>query len=297
MSVTSGLTNGQKVGRYFVLNIVIIMDESAKTATLSQNHLCQMQFPQRIPIPVGHLLLIGAAHFIGIVKPLEYERIVTKERIKICVIICWLFPMAFVFIWFSALPGRGFQSNGCEEVNFMEELQWRLVYSSFFFFSFLAIVCIYTRIYWIARQPNREDPNSAILENELNFKALKTTGIIVGSYLFGVLPATFLYALSYDDGPLNFRQIGKITGGAIGISGDCLLILKSLLNPFIYAVFQPDVKIAQKRLKYAIKEKISGPIPLDEFEKTSLYALEHDIVTNTQNQVSTVRTKVKSTAV
>ncbi|CAG7824740.1 unnamed protein product, partial [Allacma fusca] len=37
-------------------------------------------------------------------------------------------------------------------------------------------------------------------------------------------------------------------------------------------------EIALKRLKYAIKERIFGPIPLDEIETTSLYALEHAII-------------------
>ncbi|CAG7825904.1 unnamed protein product [Allacma fusca] len=233
-----------------------------------------------IPIPVGHLLLIAATHYIGIVKPLEYERIVTKGRIKICVIICWLFPMTFVFTWFSVFSGRGFRSNECTEVAFMNELPWRAAYSVFFLCPFLAIVIIYARIYWVARKPNQENPNLAILENELNFKAIKTTGSIVGSYCLGLLPATISYALSYSGGPLYSPQLGEKTAVAIGISVNFLVILKSLLNPWIYSIGQLEVKIALKRLKYAIKERIFGPIPLDQIETTSLYALEHAIVDN-----------------
>ncbi|CAG7685804.1 unnamed protein product, partial [Allacma fusca] len=35
----------------------------------------------------------------------------------------------------------------------------------------------------------------------------------------------------------------------------------ALLNPWIYSIGQLEVKIALKRLKYAIKERIFGPIP------------------------------------
>ncbi|CAG7729174.1 unnamed protein product, partial [Allacma fusca] len=126
----------------------------------------------------------------------------------------------------------------------------------------------------------------SFLKNQLTFKAIKTTGDIVGSYFFGVLPLTLWHALSYNGGRLNYNEIEDTTGVWIYISVNCLIILKSLLNPWIYSVFQHDVKISLARLKCAIKERIFGRIPLAEFERTSLYALEHDIVSlNNQNKV------------
>ncbi|CAG7828464.1 unnamed protein product [Allacma fusca] len=227
-----------------------------------------------IPIPVAHLLLIAITHWIGVVKPLKYEVIVTRNKLKIYLLVCWLLPVSFVFIWFLVIPGQGFQSEHCKDYDFLKQIPWRSAYSAFYFLPFVILVVIYTRIYFIARRPDQVGVVGAVLENEVNLKAVKTTVLIVGSYCIGLLPVTLFYIFSYTAGPLDVDIIGKPKALTIGILCNSFLILKSLFNPFIYSLGQLDVQIALERLNSAIRAVVYGPIPLDEIERTALYALE-----------------------
>ncbi|CAG7730351.1 unnamed protein product, partial [Allacma fusca] len=121
----------------------------------------------------------------------------------------------------------------------------------------------------------KRNPNTVVLENELNFKAVMTTGIIIGSFGVGLVPLALVFMLSFDGGPLDEKLIGNVDAVLIEITINSLVILKSCVNPWIYSVGQLDVKIALESLKLAIRTLIFGPIPLDEIERTSLYALEH----------------------
>ncbi|CAG7726500.1 unnamed protein product [Allacma fusca] len=228
-----------------------------------------------IPIPIGHLLLIGITHWVGILKPLDQKRIVTKGRVKAFLLGCWLLPMAFVLICSSVIFGTSFRSHGCRNNSFMKEIPWRFAYSSFYLCSFMAILFIYAQIFMTANKLGKRNPNTVVLENEFNYKALMTTGIIIGSFGVGLVPLALVFMLSYDGGPLYEKLIGKVAAVLIEIIVNFLVILKSFLNPWIYSLGQMDVKIALKSLKMAIRTWIFGPIRLDEIERTSLYALEH----------------------
>ncbi|CAG7697350.1 unnamed protein product [Allacma fusca] len=159
-----------------------------------------------IPIPMGHSLLIGIVHWFGIVKPLERDRIVTKGRVKAFLICCWIFPMSFVLMWFSAISGQGFRSDGCTNNTFMEGLPWRTAYSALYLCPFMTIVFIYARIFMIANKSKQQNPNAGH-ENEFNFKAATTSGKIIGSFGLGLVPIPLVLILSYAGGPLDEKRV------------------------------------------------------------------------------------------
>ncbi|CAG7727950.1 unnamed protein product [Allacma fusca] len=115
----------------------------------------------------------------------------------------------------------------------------------------------------------------AVPENEFNFKAVMTTGIIIGSFGVGLVPLALSFMLSYDGGPLEEKQVGNVVAVLIEITVNSLIILKSFVNPWIYSVGQLDVKIALESLKLAIRTWIIGPIRLDEIERSGVIFCAH----------------------
>lgn len=81
-------------------------------------------------------------------------------------------------------------------------------------------------------------------------KALCTTLLILGTYLFCWMPAVVFLALTCVDGcPFPITQIPTVSRVLISFSCNSLVVLKAIVDPFIYTLRMKDVKDAIKRAR------------------------------------------------
>ena len=102
-------------------------------------------------VAVAHLLALAINHWLGIVKPLQYESTMTRwTALRVC-IISWICPMFLYLLYFSSLPDQGFQSVDCVNHEFLAKKIFRGIFASFFFTPLILMTLIYSHIFIIVR--------------------------------------------------------------------------------------------------------------------------------------------------
>lgn len=135
------------------------------------------------------------------------------------------------------------------------------MFSSLFFGPFVLMVCIYTHIFFIVRKHQalrlrfsqigssfRSNENCARVNNSFqqmakNVKAIHTTLYILGSFVIGWMPATILFVLVCKDCLLKFNGLSANMIFIIYFIANFLIILKTLINPIIYAARMHEIKV------------------------------------------------------
>ncbi|XP_015517077.1 lysophosphatidic acid receptor 1-like [Neodiprion lecontei] len=217
-----------------------------------------------IIITVAHLMALAANHYLGILRPLHYLSIMTHRNTTLLVVLLWVLPLSFFLSYFGLIEDQGFQSENCEINTFLYYKKFRLMFSSLFFGPFLLMVCIYTHIFCIVKRhqasrlkfsragsvhrgPNSLRQNSS-QQMARNVKAIHTTLYILGSYVVGWMPGTILYILACDDCLLNLDWVTGRAKFLVYNAVNCLIILKTLVNPIIYAARMHEIKVAKRRM-------------------------------------------------
>lgn len=62
--------------------------------------------------------------------------------------------------------------------------------------------------------------------------------------MIGWMPATFLYIFVCEDCPLKFDWIDDDVKFLVNIVSNCLIILKTLVNPIIYAARMHEIQVS-----------------------------------------------------
>lgn len=62
---------------------------------------------------VMHLTFLAINHYLGIVRPLHYPNIMTRELTKGLLVVLWVLPPIYFLIYFSCITDDGFQ-NECK---------------------------------------------------------------------------------------------------------------------------------------------------------------------------------------
>lgn len=139
--------------------------------------------------------------------------------------------------------------------------KFRIIFSSMFFGPLLLMVFIYTHIFVIVRrhqqgrlrfsklnhsycnhQKHRQQQTQQMTRN---VKAIYTTLLILGSYVVGLMPAVLVFILICDDCVFPFQTTsqGRKNMFFVYVFVNFLVILKSLLNPIIYAARMQEIKV------------------------------------------------------
>ncbi|XP_046997116.1 beta-3 adrenergic receptor-like [Schistocerca americana] len=231
---------------------------------------------------VAHLLALATNHYLGILRPLHYPAIMTPRNTSASIVVLWLLPAAFFFGYFSLVPGQGFQCPGCC-AEFLYFSKFRLTFSSLFFVPLVAMAFIYARIFVVVRRHQagrlRYAPRSSVpgatssggtaqqapdaeqlhLRRQSamarSVKTVHTTLRILVSYLLGLIPAVLVFVLVCDDCPAplprsepqHFRMFFLFTIVNLAV------ILKTLVNPFIYASRMHEIKVAMQRMSWSCR--------------------------------------------
>ncbi|CAL1680360.1 unnamed protein product [Lasius platythorax] len=222
-------------------------------------------------ITVFHLMALAVNHYLGILRPLHYLSILTYKNTTILLILLWVLPISFFAVYFNLVEDDGFQSEGCKESVFLSHKQFRMLFSSLFFGPFGLMVCIYIHIFCIVKkhQATRlrfrragssvhgrtsEAMRSNSRQMTQNVKAVHTTLYILGSFVIGWMPAVIVYMLVCNDCILQLNGVSMHTTFFIYAVINGLIILKTLINPIIYAARMHEIKVATRRMHKAFCE-------------------------------------------
>ncbi|XP_071573858.1 adrenocorticotropic hormone receptor-like [Temnothorax nylanderi] len=216
-------------------------------------------------ITVFHLMALAVNHYLGILKPLHYLSILTYRNTTILLVLLWVLPISFFALYFNLIENNGFQSEGCKNNTFLSYKQFRMLFSSLFFGPFALMVCIYVHIFCIVKRHQatrlrfrrtgssvRARASEALRSNSRqmarNVKAIHTTLYILGSFVIGWMPGVMMYMLVCNDCVLQLNGVSARGVFLIYATINGLIILKTLVNPIIYAARMHEIKIATRRM-------------------------------------------------
>ena len=104
-----------------------------------------------VVVAATHLMALAINHWIGIVRPLQYEATMTRGTAFRVIVISWVSPILILLLYFSSVQGQGFQSPNCRNCDFMQKLTFRVIFASFFFAPLAIMIFIYWHIFIIVR--------------------------------------------------------------------------------------------------------------------------------------------------
>ncbi|XP_037081108.1 melanocyte-stimulating hormone receptor-like [Pollicipes pollicipes] len=191
----------------------------------------------------AHLLALALNHYVGILRPLHYARLITRGRVLTCIVLLWLVPIAFFFLYF--LAAGGFRPAGECSFVFLHYSTFRRVVASLFFVPLGCMFFTYSHIFVIIRQHQKgilRYQNSSQLKSSV--KAIVTTLLILGTYILGWMPGLLTYILICADCAFHARDLGLQAQLGMTITANTLIVLKCLVDPVIYAARMPEIKMA-----------------------------------------------------
>ncbi|XP_011053863.1 PREDICTED: octopamine receptor beta-2R-like [Acromyrmex echinatior] len=176
-----------------------------------------------------------------------------------------MLPISFFAVYFNLIENNGFQSEGCRNNMFLRHQKFRIIFSNLVFWPFVLMVYIYIHILYIVKRHQTirlrfyetGSPaqirttlrkNSNIKQMTRNFRAVHTTLYILGSFVVGWMPAVITFVLVCDDCILQLNRVSARVIFFIHVINNGLIILKTLVNPIIYAAQMDEIKIATRRM-------------------------------------------------
>jgi hypothetical protein len=203
-----------------------------------------------IIVTVAHLTALAINHYIGILRPLHYASTMTPRTTLVCIASLWLLPILFFFTYFSAVEGQGFRSTLCHNYHFLMFKKFRIMFSILFFGPLMIMGVIYVHIFIIVRRHQASRlrfQNSQQLARSV--KAIKTTVLILGTYIVGWMPAVLISCLVCADCIYPFNVASPVTMFSIHSTCNLLIILKTFVDPVIYAARMHEIKMALRRMR------------------------------------------------
>ncbi|KAK4287120.1 hypothetical protein Pmani_039804 [Petrolisthes manimaculis] len=162
-----------------------------------------------------------------------------------------------MFVVFACVPNQGFQSPGCiNNTFFLSGLTFRLVWTCLFFGPTLLICMVYCHIFHLLK--NRAlTLVSAEQRCQLsrNIKTVRTTALIVGTFVVGWGPAVVKFVLICEDCLVPPSLISNTTNYAMGVAFNIMFCLKVFTDTFIYAVQLRDVRKALQVMWYKMMRR------------------------------------------
>lgn len=226
-----------------------------------------------IVITVLHLLALSFNHYIGIMKPLHYNVIVTKRKVSIVIAFLWVCPIILLLV-LSTVENSGKFLGNTSAFQIFSTFASRLSYSFLFFFPIVLMVICYTHILiTVKRQQNKwknvsrtgsskykgrsmktnSCSQKAIREQarlQGNIKAVYTTLFILGSCFIGWMPALLFFILSCNDCPISGETLNTLNRDykyevlSLRLIENTLVIMKMLANPIIYTIRIKEIKVS-----------------------------------------------------
>lgn len=185
---------------------------------------------------VGTMVLISVDRYVAICDPLLYSTKITLRRVRVCIVLSWLYSSAFQSINLSDNLKQPGMFNSCVGeciviINYIAGLA-DLVLT--FIVPITVIVVLYMRVFVVAVSHARAmRPRFAgvtsVKAKKSELKAARTLGVVVVVFLLCICPYYCVTLVGVD-------TLLSVSSSAIVIF---MVYLNSCLNPMIYAFFYP----------------------------------------------------------
>ncbi|XP_052761427.1 melanocortin receptor 5-like [Mya arenaria] len=194
-----------------------------------------------------NLVLMAVDHYVAIMQALYYERIFSKQKVKIIIAALWTTSMfcGVLDLFVSISSFRAEEATFCGHVNTVNRttFNYELVIVIFIFIVLVGLLIIYTRIYYQVRKLVRDDRHNR-LESSHSMKAIVTTFLIIGTFSLCWCPIglyhTVLYILRPDYSKMTEATIDRLL--LVNSILFLFLILNTICDPVIYAVRRSEVQ-------------------------------------------------------
>ncbi|XP_026223287.1 trace amine-associated receptor 7e-like [Anabas testudineus] len=189
-----------------------------------------------VPATAVNMVLISVDRYVAVCDPLRYGTKITPKRVKICVLLCWIYSVFYDFLFlFDNLKQPG-KYNSCYgecliNVNGNVDLILRFIIPT------TSIIILYSRVFVVAVSQARSmrshiaavklQRSKTVKKSEL--KAARTLGVVVAVFLMCYCPFYGISLAGYN----------YMMGSSTHIIMIFLVIFNSCLNPLIYAFFYP----------------------------------------------------------
>ncbi|XP_026222765.1 trace amine-associated receptor 13c-like [Anabas testudineus] len=187
---------------------------------------------------VVNMVLISVDRYVAICDPLRYPSKITQKRIKVSVLLCWLYCVIYSFLFLLdnlRQPGKYNSCYGECVINIIGAVDIVLG----FILPISSIIILYMRVFVVAVSQARSmrshiaavklQRSVTVTVKKSELKAARNLGVIVAVFLMCYCPFYCIALSGYD------LTIGSSTNTLM----DFLLYFNSCLNPVIYAFLYP----------------------------------------------------------
>ncbi|XP_033487520.2 trace amine-associated receptor 13c-like [Epinephelus lanceolatus] len=201
-------------------------------------------------VSILHLICIAVDRQQAICNPLHYSRNITMPVAWVMVFASWALAAVYSFgLLYSKANSAGLEDymaslNCLGSCNPVYNHLWGVLDSVIsFFFPCTVMVCLYTKVFIVAKEQVKKINNMSNCSNDgvreglikqSEHKAAKTLGIVVGAFIFCWMPFFIISAVD--------PHTGFSTPIVIFETFFWLGYFNSTLNPIIYAFFYPRFK-------------------------------------------------------
>ncbi|KAK2814475.1 hypothetical protein Q5P01_000388 [Channa striata] len=187
---------------------------------------------------VINMVLISVDRYVAICDPLHYSTKITQRRVRICVLLSWIYSVFYSSMTLHdnlSQPGRYNSCYGECLININTAVDIVLG----FLLPISTIVVLYLRVFVVAVSQARAmrshitavklQSSVTVTVKKSELKAARTLGVVVAVFLACYCPSYCVY-LSGSDISINYSVYRFIL---------FLVYFNSCLNPVIYALFYP----------------------------------------------------------
>uniref|UniRef100_A0A8C5GJ77 G-protein coupled receptors family 1 profile domain-containing protein n=1 Tax=Gouania willdenowi TaxID=441366 RepID=A0A8C5GJ77_GOUWI len=188
---------------------------------------------------IGTVVLISVDRYVAVCDPMHYQTKVTKNRAKICIVLCWAGSTLFHCLMLNYNIENPGQFDSCAgECAINVHPVGRIMNVVFnFFIPISIIVVLYVRVFMVAvsqAQAMRSHVTVVTLQSSLKvnrseLKAARALGVVVVVFLMCLTPF-YLVLLTTRFGVKSLSSYIFVI---------CLFYFNSLLNPVIYVFLYP----------------------------------------------------------
>ena len=222
--------------------------------------------PGVVIVSLLNLLMLGIDHYLAIIKPLHYNRILSSKRIRACFAYIWIFSC--VASVSETIPKiiNYFKSNEDQFclymiAEYMPRFPYLLVIP-----VFIVLVIIYTRIY-VAYTKYVTRRQIFHPDDQHNKKAIVTTLLIIITFMIGWVPVSVITIIStiyYTGVPPIFNQwlwfIVVMCGNLILLNSSCDALIYALRLEVVRQGYKTVLtKLCRKcRIRLAIGQTVTA---------------------------------------
>ncbi|XP_054290751.1 octopamine receptor beta-2R-like [Macrosteles quadrilineatus] len=215
---------------------------------------------------IFHLAALAGNHYMGILKPLKYPVYMTRRNVRCVAILLWTIPSALLLIKVFYIENT--LGEPCT-ADFLITKEFRMTFAIPLFTTLGLMMFIYCHIYALVekrkktnhiklcskpgsvnRRHQRNQSSNSITRSQVNKKAIVTTLMILGSVIFGWVPAFAYFVLFCKDCLFcEYWKLGTLKEHFILVIINFLMISKTATNSYVYACRMKELKLALKGMR------------------------------------------------